>query len=199
MTLNFNTENNYILENDSVRLEPLQERHVEFLKLVAIQDIKIWEFSTQEVCNSESFYHYFELALTNKNNGTEYPFAVFDKQSNQYVGSTRFYDINLKNRTVQLGYTWYGKAFQGTGINKNCKYLLLNFAFKELEVERVEFRADSTNIVSIQAMKSIGCTTEGVLRSHMPKISGGRRDTIVLSILKHEWLENLENILKNKL
>ena len=118
---------------------------------------------------------------------SEYPFIVFDKNTQQYAGSTRFYDIQVANKTLQLGYTWYGKAFQGTGLNKNCKLLLLQFAFEELGMERVEFRADNNNERSKAAMKSIGCMEEGVLRSHAPYITGVRRDSVILSILKSEW------------
>jgi RimJ/RimL family protein N-acetyltransferase len=88
---------------------------------------------------------------------------------------------------LQLGYTWYGSAFQGTGLNKHCKYLLLNFAFEKMHMERVEFRADNDNKRSIAAMKSIGCMEEGILRSNSIKQDGSRRDSIVLSILKVEW------------
>ncbi|MNH34817.1 hypothetical protein D3C79_954410 [compost metagenome] len=98
-----------------------------------------------------------------------------------------------------MGYTWYGKDLQGTGLNKQCKLLLLEFAFDKLGVERVEFRADNNNTRSIAAMKSIGCTVEGVLRSHMPDSFGGRRDSIGLSILRNEWENGVKENLKSKL
>jgi RimJ/RimL family protein N-acetyltransferase len=64
--------------------------------------------------------------------GSEYGFAVFDKK-NKFAGSTSFYNIDLDEKTLKLGYTWYGKEFQGTGLNKHCKYLLLEFAFEKIE------------------------------------------------------------------
>ncbi len=88
-----------------------------------------------------------------------------------------------------------GQHFQGTGLNKHCKYLLLDFAFDKMQMERVEFRADNNNKRSIAAMKSIGCIEEGVLRSNTIKQDGNRRDSIVLSILKAEW----ENGVKDRL
>jgi RimJ/RimL family protein N-acetyltransferase len=101
---------------------------------------------------------------------------------------------------MQLGYTWYGKDFQGTGLNKHCKYLLLQFAFETLGMERVEFRADKNNSRSIAAMKSIGCVVEGVLRSQMPKYNTTeRRDSIVLSILKGEWFDHVKEELGARL
>ena len=116
-----------------------------------------------------------------------------DKQRKAYAGSTRFYDIQTYHRTLQLGYTWYGKDFQGTGLNRHCKFLLLDFAFRELGMERVEFRADARNARSIAAMKAIGCTKEGILRSNQLRSDGARRDSIVLSILKREWDESLRS------
>jgi RimJ/RimL family protein N-acetyltransferase len=135
------------------------------------------------------------LASDARKEEKEYPFIVFDKLSNSCAGSTRFYDIQLLQKTLQLGYTWYGKDFQGTGLNKQCKYLLLSFAFEKMGMERVEFRADNNNKRSIAAMKSIGCKEEGVLRSNSVKQDGLRRDSIVLSILKVEW----ENEVKQRL
>jgi len=119
------------------------------------------------------------------------------KKTNSYAGSTRFYDIQLANKCLQLGFTWYGKNYQGTGLNKNCKYLLLEFAFEKLNIERVEFRADNSNEKSIAAMKSIGCKVEGILRSNGVRPNGERRDSIILSILKQEWKNSVkENLLK---
>src|SRR5206468_8149246 len=143
--------------------------------------------------------YYMELALDARAEGKEYPFIVFDKTKNAHAGSTRFYDINVAYKTLQLGYTWYGKAFQGTGLNKHCKYLLLSFAFENVGMERVEFRADNNNARSIAAMKSIGCKVDGVLRGNMPKREGGRRDSIVLSILKNEWSAEVKEMLRRKL
>lgn len=79
------------------------------------------------------------------------------------------------------------KEIQGTGLNKHCKLLLLEFAFEKLKMQRVEFRADNDNIRIINVMKSIGCQEEGVLRSNLPTSNGQRRDSIVLSILQSEW------------
>ena len=160
---------------------------------------EIWKFSLIQASGKENLKHYIDLALKAKDKEIEYPFVVFDKKSNRFAGSTRFYDIQLQNKTLQLGYTWYGKEFQGTGLNKHCKYLLLEFAFEKMQFERVEFRADANNKKSIAAMKSIGCTVEGILRKNVKKPEGGRRDSIILSILKDEWNQQVKQNLKNKL
>ena len=118
----------------------------------------------------------------------EYPFIVFDKEAKCLCRKFPFLRYSASAfLTTQLGYTWYGKKFQRTGLNRHCKLLMLSFAFEQWGMERVEFRADARNEKSIQAMKNIGCTVEGILRSNIPLSTGGRRDSIVLSILKNEW------------
>ena len=113
-------------------------------------------------------------------------FLVFDKQPEEVAGSTRFYDINFHHKSISIGFTWYGKVFQRTGLNRQCKLLLLSHAFEVLSMERVEFRADARNQKSINAMLGLGCVLEGTLRSNC-NAKKERRDSVVLSILKAEW------------
>ena len=191
---------NTILEDDTVLLRPLEESDVENLLEFSNNEPETWKYSLIQVDGKENLTNYIHLALKARENKTEYPFIVFDKKSGKYAGCTRFYDINLAFKSLQLGYTWYGKEFRSTGLNKHCKFLLLQFAFETLGMDRVEFRADNNNQRSIAAMKSIGCTVEGVLRNHMPtRDSKLRRDSIVLSILKNEWFDNVKNNLSSKI
>lgn len=188
------------LEDEMVLLRPLQLTDVENLLDISLNEPETWKYSLIRADGKENLENYIRIALTAKEDKKEFPFIVFDKKSGKYAGSTRFYDINMPYKTLQLGYTWYGKDFRGTGLNKHCKYLLLQFAFETLGMERVEFRADNNNQRSIAAMKSIGCKVEGVMRSHVPTAdSGVRRDSIVLSILKNEWLTEVKENLKAKL
>jgi len=188
-----------ILEDDFVLLCPLQESDIEHLLPFSINEPDLWKYSLVRANGKANLENYIQLALKAKANKIEFPFIVFDKITGKYAGSTRFYDINLPFKTLQLGYTWYGKDFQGTKLNKHCKYLLLEFAFERLQMERVEFRADNNNERSINAMKSIGCKVDGVLRSNMPTAEGSRRDSIVLSILRSEWFDGVKENLKAKL
>lgn len=183
--LDFQTD--YLLEDDCVLLRPLQANDWQNLLYFAEYEQDIWQYSLVPVAGETNLKAYINSALAAKEAQKEYSFIVYDKRTQQYAGSTRFYDVQLANNTLQLGYTWYGKQFQRTGLNRHCKYLLLQFAFETLGMERVEFRADANNVRSIAAMKAIGCTVEGILRSHLPMPNGGRRDSIVLSILKEEW------------
>ncbi len=188
-------ETDYLLQDDCVLLRPLQLEDWQNLLYFAEHEPDIWQYSLVPVAGEVNLQKYIATALQAKQEHKEYPFIVFDKRTQQYAGSTRFYDIQIANKTLQLGYTWYGKNFQQTGLNRHCKYLLLQFAFETLGIERVEFRADANNAKSIAAMQAIGCKIEGILRSHMPIHNGGRRNSIVLSILKEEW----ENEVKAKL
>jgi RimJ/RimL family protein N-acetyltransferase len=197
---NFNFSNTIILEDDFVLLRPLQESDIENLLEISINEPETWKYSLVGADGKENLTSYIKGAIKAREAQKEFPFIVFDKKSQKYAGSTRFYDMNLNYKTLQLGYTWYGSAFRGTGLNKHCKFLLFQFAFETLEMERVEFRADNNNERSIAAMKSIGCKVEGILRSHMPTTNKDiRRDSIVLSILKNEWFNEVKENLKRKL
>ena len=197
MSLNFSQE--LILENDYVLLRSLQEGDIDNLLEFAINEPTTWEYSLIRADGKENMINYIQLAVKGRENKNQFPFIIFDKKSGKYAGSTRFYDINLEFKTLLLGYTWYGEQFRGTGLNKQCKFLLLQFAFETLGMERVEFRADNNNKRSIAAMKSIGCKEEGILRNHLPVNAGSdvRRDSIVLSILRKEWFNEVKpNLLK---
>ena len=194
----FNFLQEHILENDAVRLNPLHNQDIDKLVYFSEEEPELWKYSLQPANGLENLKTYIEFALKGRKEETSYPFIVFDKRTQQVAGSTRFYDFQKNHNTVQLGYTWYGKEFQGTGINKQCKLLMLEFAFETLELDRVEFRADAKNERSIAAMKSIGCTVEGILRNNCAALDG-RRDSIVLSILKNEWFDGVKEKLKSKI
>lgn len=194
----FNFKHEYILENDRAQLRPLIKADLDKLLTFSENEPELWFYSLQPANGLKNLQSYINIALKERQEETAYAFVVYDKLSQKIAGSTRFYDYQKKHNTVQLGYTWYGKQFQGTGLNKQCKLLMLELAFENLGIERVEFRADATNARSIKAMKSIGCIEEGILRSNCAA-PDGRRDSIVLSILKDEWLGVVKYRLKSKI
>jgi RimJ/RimL family protein N-acetyltransferase len=186
--MKYNFAEEYILENDRALLRPLKPSDIDYLFPFAVNEPEIWKYSLSCPNDLESMQKFIDKTILKRNQDkTEYPFIVFDKLKNNYAGSTRFYNISLENKSLNIGYTWYGKNFQGTGLNKQCKELLLSFAFNQMDIERIEFQADSENKRSIAAMISIGCKLEGKLRSHLIRPNGTRRDSVVLSILKSEW------------
>ena len=199
MPSNYDHKKDYTLEDERVKLRPLEKDDLPYLLSYALNEPDTWYYSHRSARGENGMREYINTAIVNRAAGKEYAFIVFDKTTGEYAGSTRFYDIQPENDMLQLGYTWYGEKYRGTGLNKHCKLLLLQFAFETLGMLRVEFRADARNERSIAAMKSIGCTVEGILRSNMWLEDGGRRDSIVLSILKDEWGNGVKENLKKKL
>lgn len=185
------------LENERVLLRPLRTEDFPLLLPYALNEPNLWTYSLSPASGNENLKKYIAEALKGREEAKAYPFIVFDKTQGKPAGSTRFYNIDSKHNTLSLGYTWYGKAFHRTGLNRNCKWLLLSYAFDDLAVERVEFRADARNEKSITSMKDLGCTLEGILRNNC-KAASGRRDSVVLSILKSEWESGVSEMLQSK-
>ena len=183
----FDVSEDLILEDERVLLRPLVQEDAVFLSAYVKAEPTLWKYALTPITTAQEFEQYIKTAIESRILKTAYPFIVFDKLQNKYVGSTRFYDIQLENNSTQFGYTWYSEKTWGTGLNEHCKLLLLTFAFETIGFERVEFRADNRNKRSIAAMQKIGCTVEGILRNHLPTSDGTRRDSIILSMLKKEW------------
>ncbi len=188
-----------VLENEKAKLVPLTTDHTASFISFALVEPYIWKYSIVNPSgNAVAMEKYIAFALKERDENKSYPFAVVDKQENRIAGCTRFYDIDFNHKVATIGYTWYGKKFQRTGLNRNCKLLMLEYAFETWHLERVEFRADVNNTASINAMKKIGCNEEGVLRSHAA-IDNGRRTSMVLSILKDEWFGGVKENLVRKI
>ncbi|MCX6318145.1 MAG: GNAT family protein [Bacteroidetes bacterium] len=190
---------NRVFENERVLLRPIELSDTVHLLPFSLQEPEIWTYGLVTAAGEDNLSKYIHTAVANREARKEYAFIVYDKKTNRYAGSTRFYDIQQEYFTTQLGYTWYGNSFQRTGLNRHCKFLLLRFAFEEWGLERVEFRADAANEKSVAAMKGIGCTAEGILRNHLPNTTGGRRDSIILSILRTEWYSHVKADLLRKI
>ncbi|HCL06272.1 MAG TPA: N-acetyltransferase, partial [Chitinophagaceae bacterium] len=120
MHYTFDLSKEYTLEDDCVLLRPLNNNDCNSLRYFSLNEPEIWTYSSQKAAGEENLKKYIEFALNARAAGNEYPFTVFDKRTQSYAGSTRYYDIQLQHQTLQLGFTWYGKAFQGTGLNKHC-------------------------------------------------------------------------------
>jgi len=196
---NFDFNKEYRLEDERVILRPLSSLDAAELAIFVRNEPEIWKYSLVAIHKLEDLQGYIDTAIQSRIDKTAYPFIVFDKQLNKYVGSSRFYDIQLNFESTQLGYTWYSKEVWGTKLNAHCKFLLLQFAFEQMGCKRVEFRADNDNKRSIAAMQKIGCTVEGVLRSHLPRPDGTRRDSIILSITKQEWEQKVKSLIKKQI
>lgn len=177
-----------VLENDRARLEPLQPEHFASLLPIAL-NLEIWEFTSANITDEDSFEKYFNSALSEKSHRLSYPFAIYDKQAKQYAGSTRYANIAFDHKRLEIGWTWYHPAFQRSGINKNCKHLLLSYAFDVLQFNRVELKTSSTNVKSQGAMLKMGAVKEGTLRRHIINDNGSLRDSVFFSFIREEWDE----------
>lgn len=193
------TSEDLVFEDARVLLRPLAHHDVLHLVPFSIHEPELWQFGLMSPSSEELLRHYIDSALADRAAGRAYPFIVYDKAARAYAGASRFYDISVTSRSTLLGYTWYGKAFQRTGLNTHCKFLLLSFAFDAWGIERVEFRTDAQNVRSREALRRLGAHEEGVLRSHSPKPQGGRRDTAVLSIVRADWESGVKEALRKKL
>ncbi len=196
---NFDFTKEYVLEDDFVRLSPLKIEHAEVLLDIANED-DIWLYSFVKGDGIENLRKYIQSTIDNRKNGKDYPFVVYDKVKNEVAGCTRFCEHIPILDSIRIGYTWYGQRFRGTGLNKHCKFLMFQFAFEKIGIERIGLGAYIENVVSIAAMKSVGCQKEGVSRGILPAPNGvGRTDAVMFSLLKNEWLDKVKKELNSKL
>ncbi len=191
-----NLQQSIILQDTRVLLKPMQ--HADFFRLLpfALNEPDLWRYSVVQPIGSQGMAKYVRLAVGARNSGKEFPFIIMDKTTRTYIGSTRLFDVNFQTQCAQIGYTWHGSSYQGKGINKHCKYLLLKWAFEEMGIERIECRVDSENHKSIRSLNNIGYKQDGILRSNGIRPDGSRRNSIVFSILKSEWLSEIKSRLQ---
>ncbi|MCH1932042.1 GNAT family N-acetyltransferase [Shewanella sp. A25] len=175
-----------ILSGEHVVLEPLSPSHVAALS-VAVTDGELWRLWFTSVPEPNEMKAYVAQALDEQAKGKSFPFAVRDKHSGQIVGCTRICNYEAEHCRLEIGYTWYAKRAQRTGINTETKLLLLTFAFETLKAIAVEFRTHWHNQASRQAITRLGAKQDGVLRSHKILKDGTIRDTVVFSIIESEW------------
>ncbi|AUI86025.1 GNAT family N-acetyltransferase [Vibrio azureus] len=174
------------LESEDFKLIPMAKEHAAEL-ISAAADGQLWELWFTSVPNEETIENYINSALEQKSCGAGQPFVVIDKRTDCIVGSTRFCNADLKNKRVEIGYTWYSKQYQRSSCNTTCKKLLLEHAFEQLGAIAVELRTSWHNHPSRAAIARLGAKQDGVLRNHQKLDSGGYRDTVVFSIINSEW------------
>ncbi|MEC3964219.1 GNAT family protein [Flagellimonas halotolerans] len=174
------------LEGELVKLVPLQKSQKVDLAFAA-SDGNLWELWYTSVPSPKTIDSYLDMALSEQEKGNALPFAIINKKTNTIVGSTRYLNVDSKNKRVEIGATWYAKKAQRTGINTECKYLLLKYAFENLNCIAVELRTHYHNFPSRNAILRLGAKQDGILRNHRVDDFGNLRDTVVFSILNSEW------------
>jgi RimJ/RimL family protein N-acetyltransferase len=173
------------LVGEHVRLEPLSVDHVPALQQ-AVNDGELWKLWYTSVPDPEGMAAYVGKALAQQAQGRALPFVVRDA-AGEVVGSTRFGDMEPDHLRVQIGWTWYARRVQRTGLNTEAKFLMLAHAFEILGCGCVEFRTHWFNHASRAAIARLGAKQDGVLRNHMRMPDGSWRDTVAFSIIASEW------------
>ena len=174
------------LEGHGVRLEPLGPQHEAGLRAAA-EDGRLWELWYTSVPEPDQVAAYIETALAGQADGTMLPWAVRDLATGSIVGSTRYHDIVAELDRVEIGWTWYARSRQRSHVNTACKLLLLGHAFDTLGCAVVGLRTDNFNFASQRAIAALGAHRDGVLRHHGKRRDGSARDSVMFSLLAHEW------------
>ena len=174
------------LEGNLVRLEPLTIKHQDQLT-EAVKDGKLWELWYTSAPTPEMVESYIKKAIDEYENDLSLPFVVIHKGDNTVIGTTRYMNAVSQHKRLEIGTTWYSKSYQRTGVNSECKYLLVQYAFEHLSCIAVELRTHWHNIQSRNAIARLGAKQDGVLRNHSIDSTGCLRDTVVFSILNSEW------------
>jgi len=174
------------LEGRTIRLEPLATGHIEGLVEVGLDPV-LWRWTLSMIATPDDMRGYLEVALAERAAGRAMPFATVERASGRPVGSTRYLAIEPTHRRLEIGYTWVAPGWQRTSVNSEAKLLLLGHAFDRLGAIRVEFKTDSLNVQSRQALLGIGATEEGTLRNHMISQGDRRRHSVYFSVIVEEW------------
>jgi len=177
------------LKGKYIYLEFLQPHHKETLRDIA-KDERIWEGNRGFILNKtfdEQFDRYFATALDNNAMGGQQAFVMHKTSDDSIIGMTRFLNIDIKDKRLEIGYTWYIPAVWGKVYNKECKLLLLQYTFEELNFNRAQFNVAGQNIRSQKAVEKIGGVKEGVLRKYGYRNDGSLKDNVIFSIINDEW------------
>lgn len=175
-----------VIEGRGLRLEPLTEEHHDAL-LAAAADGELWNLWYISVPAADGMRAYIRDTLKGQDEGHMLAWAVRDLPSGEIIGTTRYHDIVPRLDRVEIGYTFYAQRHQRTHVNTSCKLLLLEHAFDRLGCRCVGLRTDGFNFRSQRAIEALGAKRDGVIRHHGIRRDGSARDTVMYSILVHEW------------
>jgi N-acetyltransferase len=175
-----------VLEGRGIRLEPMTKDHRDGLARVPA-DGELWKLWFTTVPEPHQIDAYMNTALEGQRDGHMLPWVVREVASNEIIGTTRYHDIVASIDRVEIGYTFYGASWQRTHVNTTCKLLLLEHAFDALHCAVVGLRTDNFNVRSQRAIEALGAKKDGVIRHHHPRRDGTARDSVMYSILAHEW------------
>jgi RimJ/RimL family protein N-acetyltransferase len=174
------------LTGTQARLEPLSHDHQEGL-IEAVRDGELWKLWYTAIPAPDKMSGEITRRLTLNAEGKMLPFTVIAARTGQIIGMTTYMNVDAANRRVEIGSTWTRISSQRTGINTECKFLLLRHAFETLDCIAVEFRTHFFNHQSRKAIERLGAKQDGILRAHQIGPDNMLRDTVVYSITAAEW------------
>ena len=180
-----------------MRLEPLRAEDAAALWEIAKNHLgELFQWIPYQLTSLRDFEQFNRQVLEEQQRGLTIPFATLERASGQIVGTTRYMNMDLANRKVEIGSTWIAPPWQRTAINTEAKYLMLRHAFEVWDCLRVELKTDAMNQRSRKAILRLGAKEEGILRKHMLTWNGRQRDSVYFSILDTEWPEVKSNLKK---
>lgn len=175
------------LKGRLVNLEPLRIEHASEL-YEGSRDPGLWTYKPVKQPGSlAEMEQLIATVLQNQQAGGCLPFAIISLEQGRAVGETRYHSFTLRDRGLEIGWTWLAPSVQRTGVNTECKYLLLRHAFEAFGAIRVQFRTHHLNTNSQRAVERLGAVREGVLRNHLIMPDGSYRHSVYYSIIDSEW------------
>ena len=177
---------NIELVNDIVTIRSMQLTDIDAI-FEAGNFSEIWTHLVVTIQSREDAARFVEQSLLNQELGKEHPFVIIDNKTNRIIGSTKFMNPDPYHNRIEIGFSWLSPAYWRSPINSNCKYLLMQYCFEELNLNRIQIQADERNERSRNAIARIGATQEGILRDHMVRKDGTPRNTVIFSVIRPEW------------
>ena len=184
-----------ILESEKVLLRPMQHLDIASFSPLS-KDTDLWKYFTFFLNQQNELERWVDIALKEREEEKRIPFTIIEKETGNICGSSSLGSISFFDKRIEIGWSWLGKQYQGTGINFHAKFCMLSFAFDLLSFERVEIKTDNLNERAKQGLRKIGAQEEGVLRSHMQMPLNRRRDSVYFSILKNDWPDIRNSVFK---
>lgn len=177
---------NIVLVNDVVTLRTMALTDIDAI-FEAGNFSEIWTHLIVTIQSREDAANFVEQSLYNQKLGKEHPFVIIDNQTNRIIGGTKLMNLDHTHMRIELGFSWLSPSYWRSPINSNCKYLLMQYCFEVLQLNRVQIQADERNMRSRNAIARIGATQEGIFRDHMIRKDGTPRNTVIFSVIRPEW------------
>jgi N-acetyltransferase len=189
--------NDLVLETKRALLRPVSVDDYTTFTELAKQDADMWYYFSMNLGDEKQLQKWMEIAFTEKAANTRRAFTIIDKQTGKIGGSSSLGNISMYDKRAEIGWSWLGKDFRSTGLNRHAKYAMMKYAFEVQGFERIEFKTDFQNARARKGLQNVGGIEEGILRSHMQMWNNRRRTSIYYSVLKDEWKGLKETIFKD--